>query len=235
VTKPLIALAADVRQDKRGVVRHQLKASYVDAVVAAGGVPVVLPASPVVDDDALDRFDGFILTGGADADVRTFGVADLHPSVALVRPERHAATLRLLDFLSRRRAAPALGICLGMQYMALHAGGALHQHLGDDDVLGPERASLHRDDRVHRVRGDFGPAGFGVFDGPVTSEHHQGVAKPGSLEVCGRADDGVIEALRDPARPFYVGVQWHPERTTDARLGVGVLRALVEACARRRS
>jgi putative glutamine amidotransferase len=230
MTRPLVALTADVKADADGVLRHQLKARYVDAVARAGGLPVVLPALPAVDDADLDRFDAFVLTGGADADVRAFGVAVVHPETSPVRPERHAAEVRVLEFLARRRAKPALGVCLGMQYMALHAGGALHQHLGDADVLGPAQSLLHRDDRVHRVHGDFGLPSLGAFDGPVTSEHHQGVAHPGGLAVCGRADDGTIEAVRDSSRPFFVGVQWHPERTADPALGIGLFRALIAAC-----
>jgi putative glutamine amidotransferase len=63
----------------------------------------------------------------------------------------------------------------------------------------------------------------------VTSSHHQALADGGTLEVIGRSDDGVVEAVRDPARAFYVGVQWHPERTTDHGMGVGIVRMLVDA------
>ena len=69
-------------------------------------------------------------------------------------------------------------------------------------------------------------------NGPVASWHHQALADAGPYEVIGRSDDGVLEAIRDPARPFYVGVQWHPERTDDSVLGDGVIRRLVDAARR---
>jgi putative glutamine amidotransferase len=114
-----------------------------------------------------------------------------------------------------------LGICLGMQMMGVHRGCPLIQHLAD--VL-PD-ADRHREDRVHPVETKLG-------SGPVRSWHHQALAAADGFEILGHSDDGVIEAIRDPARKFYVGVQWHPERTDDATLGVGVVARLVEASRR---
>ena len=63
------------------------------------------------------------------------------------------------------------------------------------------------------------------------SHHRQAVTDPGGLSIVARAADGVIEAVRDAGRPFYLGVQWHPERTRDERLGAGLFRELVGAAA----
>ena len=62
--------------------------------------------------------------------------------------------------------------------------------------------------------------------------HHQALGNAAHLEVIGVSDDGVIEAIRDPSKPFYVGVQWHPERTDDITMGLGVIRRLVDAARR---
>jgi putative glutamine amidotransferase len=69
-------------------------------------------------------------------------------------------------------------------------------------------------------------------DGLVASSHHQALGSAAHLEVIGVSDDGVIEAIRDPSKPFYVGVQWHPERTDDTTMGLGVIRRLVDAARR---
>ena len=69
-------------------------------------------------------------------------------------------------------------------------------------------------------------------DGLVASAHHQALGNAAHLEVIGVSDDGVIEAIRDPSKPFYVGVQWHPERTDDTTMGLGVIRRLVDAARR---
>jgi putative glutamine amidotransferase len=106
-----------------------------------------------------------------------------------------------------------------MQLMAVHAGGRLFQHL--PDAVGhhrhrpaPGRYGCHEarfaaGSLVARLLGEAAT---------VNSYHHQGIADPGSLTVTGWADDDSVEALEDPTRRFALGVQWHPEVTTDNRL-----------------
>ena len=214
---PLIGISADLAHDERGRPRHQVRSTYIDAVVAAGGTPVVLPAHAATRAHALDRLDAVVIIGGDDVDTRPFGIP-LHPEARVMEPARQAAEFALLDALASRPEVPVLGVCLGMQLMGVHRGARLIQHLGD--IL-PD-ADRHRDDRVHPVTSALG-------SGPVASWHHQAIADAPGFEVIGHSDDGVIEAIRDRARPFFVGVQWHPERTADPDLGVGVFRALVDA------
>jgi gamma-glutamyl-gamma-aminobutyrate hydrolase PuuD len=217
VQRPFIGIGADLARDEQARPRHQVRATYVDAVVRAGGIPVILPASADARCAALDRLDGVVIVGGDDIDLRPFGVP-LHPMARVMDPERQSAELAMLAALDARPAMPVLGICLGMQLMGVHRGATLIQHL-DDRI--PD-AARHRDDRVHAVETAIGR-------GPVASWHHQALADaPGFAEI-GRADDGVLEAIRDDGRPFYLGVQWHPERTADPTLGDGVFRLLVQA------
>jgi len=218
--QPRIGITADVERDARGRARHQVAGAYVDAVVAAGGLPVILPADESVRERLLAAVDGVLLTGGDDIDVRGFGI-ELHPEAKVMDPLRQSADFGLLHALDRDPRKPVLGICLGMQLMGLHRGARLIQHLGDSLA----DADRHRGDREH-------PVDTAVGRGPVASSHHQALADGGALEVIGRADDGVIEAVRDPSRPFYLGVQWHPERTADDSMGVGIVRMLVDAARR---
>lgn len=219
--QPLIGITADIATDDQGRVRHQVRATYVDAVVRAGGIPVILPACESTRAALLDRLDGVVVIGGDDIDVRPFGIA-LHPEARVMHPQRQAAEFALLRALDARPAMPVLGICLGMQLMGVHRGCTLIQHLGD----GLPDADRHRNDSRHPVTSELG-------NGPVASWHHQALADAGPFTVIGRSDDGVLEAIRDPSRPFYVGVQWHPERTDDPVLGDGVIRRVVEAASRK--
>jgi putative glutamine amidotransferase len=213
--RPVIGLTADL------VGEHaRLRGTYLRAVEAAGGVPVMLPPIASGREEMLARLDGLILTGGDDIDTRTLGVP-LHPKAECMAPGRQEAEFATLRTLDAMPGLPVLGICLGMQMMGVHRGCPLIQHLAD--VL-PD-ADRHREDRVHLVETKLG-------SGPVRSWHHQALAAAGGFEILGHSDDGVIEAIRDPSRPFYVGVQWHPERTDDPTLGVGVVARLVEAARR---
>ncbi len=208
--KPLIAITADLEGTS-----YLLKTNYVDMVVKAGGLPAVLPPLRELSAEQVERYDGFILTGGDDIDTTVWGEG-LHPKACIMDPRRQSGEWALLDALAARPSVPVLGICLGMQVMCAHAGGKLHQHLGDVFANG----EAHIGNKVHRVSGELG-------DGLVTSQHHQGVADPGRLRIVASAPDGIVEALRAPDRRFYLGVQWHPERTEDPTLSLALFQSLI--------
>jgi len=194
-------------------------------VAAAGGVAVLLPAVVGLAEEHARLCDAFVLTGGGDPRTEEFGAAT-HPRAEPVHPERQAYEVALLRVLAReRRGAPVLGVCLGMQMMALQAGGRLDQHLPETLATADRHAGgLHA---VVPVAGTDGPVR--LARGEVASRHRQAVADPGALRTIAVSEDGVIEAVADPTRAFYVGVQWHPERTADPVLGRGVFEALVRA------
>ena len=140
-----------------------------------------------------------------------------HDQASPVSRLRQDFELAMIRALESEPDQPVLGICLGMQLMGLHAGGRLDQHL--PDTL--STAADHADGTPHPIDG---PLGTGI----VWSRHRQAITDPGSLEVVARAEDGVIEAIADPHRPMYLGVQWHPERTDDPVLGADLFRRLVD-------
>jgi putative glutamine amidotransferase len=212
--------------------RAECGLAYARCVEKAGGVPIFLPPIVALVETHLGLVRGVILTGGNDPRTEPFGEAT-HPAATLVHDERQAYETALLKALEARRAMPVLGICLGMQMMALAAGGRLDQHL-------PERlgagAARHRaeggvwhpvvlDAPSGHMLGLGGPAGQ-----DVVSHHHQAVADAGRLTVLARDEDGTIEAVADPSRAYAVGVQWHPERTGIGALGQGVFDAFVGRC-----
>ena len=215
--KPVIGLTANLVRDDQGLLRHEVKGTYIDAVLRVGGIPLILPAIASMREAMLDRVDGVIITGGEDIDPRPFG-ADLHPKTQIMQPERQSAEIALLDALRAQPEKPVLGICLGMQLMGVHAGCPLIQHLHDVK----QDADRHRLDNEHRVEGKIGC-------GTVTSWHHQALKDSGPFEPIGWSDDGVIEAIRDASKSFYFGVQWHPERTKDLVMGDGIIARLIEA------
>ena len=224
-TAPIVGVAAAIVDG-----RATVPLTYIDAIELAGGHPVIL-APPAEEprhavDLALATCDAFLFIGGEDPVMEGYGVAT-HPAAVRESPRRQRfeeALLRALDV--QRPEAPTLGVCLGAQMMALIAQGTLNQHLPDDT---PTHAD-HVEDRIHNVIPcvDDSP----IKPGRVKSKHHQAIRDPGRLRVIARAHDGVIEAVDDPDRRFYLGVQWHPERTEQAELGIDLIRALVDAARR---
>jgi putative glutamine amidotransferase len=231
-SRPLIGITCDTNSREEARLRWQLRADYTAAIVAAGGTPVMLPGEVECIGDYLSRCDGIILSGGDDVDTRPFG-EPVHPKANLMRPERQRFELALLSALDTA-ATPVLGICLGMQMMAIHAGGKLHQHLPEAPGFDEQRASLHQQ-KDHGLK-LISPHPALPAAALVHSSHHQAVASPGSLKVVALSDadsGGVIEAVaREGDRRFYLGVQWHPERTADPTLGVNLIGRLVEAARR---
>src|SRR5215471_1757019 len=128
---PLIGISAYCERARWGVWEAQamvLPRRYADRVSAAGGIPVLLPPVPGIE-DALGRLDGLLLSGGGDIDPARYR-AEPAPQVTSVREERDTAEFALLA-AAMSRSLPVLGICRGMQVINVARGGSLHQHLPD--------------------------------------------------------------------------------------------------------
>jgi putative glutamine amidotransferase len=206
---------------------HDLEATliphgYVQAVTSAGGRAVLLPPDDA-DADVLRVLDGLILAGGADVAPELYGASP--GRFTDIRPGRDSAEM-LLARAALDADLPILGVCRGMQLLAVAAGGGLHQHL--PDVVGHEKhrpaPGVYGNQQARFADGSRIVAFMGA-DAEINCYHHQGVADPGTLTVTGRTEDGLPEAVEDPARRFVLGVQWHPEASRDRRL----FAALVEA------
>ncbi|MEV6931126.1 gamma-glutamyl-gamma-aminobutyrate hydrolase family protein [Dactylosporangium sp. NPDC051485] len=229
--RPLVGITAYAEPARWGVWDTRavlIPEAYVRMVRAAGARPVVLPpddlGGPADAAGLIARLDGLVLAGGADIEPSRYGAA-AHPATK-TRPDRDAGELAVLA-AALEADLPILGVCRGMELLAVAYGGALIQHL--PDRLGSER---HQPAPgvygAHPARFAPGSRAEAVF-GPVAevnSYHHQAVEKAGTLEVTGWADDEVVEAVEDPARRFVLGVQWHPEEAGDVRPFAALVAAI---------
>lgn len=209
----LIGIAPDI--DAHG--RISVESDYLDAVVRAGAEALVLERA---DDPRLDRVGGLLLCGGAfDIPPAWYGQTPR----ARIDPPREARNRLERELLvgAESRGLAVLGICGGAQLMAVHRGGALVQDLRTErpEALDHERGS-ERTRAVHAV--ELAPhsrlaALLGAREIAVNSSHHQSIDRAGrNVSVSGRAPDGIVEAVEDATAPFWIGVQWHPERLDDA-------------------
>lgn len=246
ISRPLIGITMDLAEVSGGRFRAECSAAYSDAVAAAGGLPVLLSPDTQLALSYARLCDGFVFTGGDDPKMEQFGEAT-HPAAKPIHPRRQAFETALLQALERDfPAKPVLGVCLGMQMMALLAGGQLDQHLPETYDLASrhQRQGPAGDRASHPILIDRHAAsaagmswlGDSANPGPVDSHHHQAVSDSGALVVVGRSDDGLIEAIaapggRRPSRPFFLGVQWHPERTRTEAFGAELFRRIVLAAA----
>ena len=235
--RPIIGITCYVEQAVRGVwasMAHALLPyEYVTKIERAGGIAVLIP--PRVDADAemaravLSRLDGLMLAGGVDVEPQRYG-AQQHPSVQEARPDRDALELALAE-VTCEWDTPVLGVCRGMQVMAVAAGGTLEQHL--PDLVGHDEHSpapgVYGTHGVRTVEGTTVSALLGP-EVVIPSYHHQSVSAHPDYVPAAWAPDGTLEAMERPASRFQLAVQWHPEAGQDQRL----FEAFVKACARAR-
>lgn len=209
--------------------RVTLEEPYTEAVRLAGGLPLVVPPAALDIDQLLALADAVVLTGGH---------FDIHPShygeevaARLDRVEAQRTALELeLARACLARQVPVLGVCGGMQALAVAAGGRLVQHLvapweGGTGLEHEQPTSPAEPWHPVRWEGRHGWAPGSVLS--VNSTHHQAVSDPGrGLRACGWAPDGVVEGI-EGEEGFVLGVQWHPERLGD----LAPYRALLAATA----
>jgi putative glutamine amidotransferase len=235
MAKPLIGICPNIRPTRRRGDAYFLLASYVDLVSRNGAMPAILPLASTLEEarETVGRFDGLVLTGGSDLEPSRYGQTARHP--ALIGHEARNASDLFYARAAQERGTPTLGICLGIQVMNVEFGGSLLQHIPEDlpgaleheeeneDSDAPEHAvAIEPDTRLARILGEGG--------GLVNSFHHQSIdhIAPG-FRVAARSPDGVVEAIERIDHPFYIGIQWHPERMPDAPLTRRLMGAFLDA------
>jgi len=230
--RPLVGISQcldDRGRWRRGRDYLYIDAAYASAVSAAGGIPLHLPVSAGVGvaGELVARIDALIVPGGD----------DFAPGLGYSGVEFDAAPTSQIEFddalvaAALERDLPLLGICYGMQLLALHRGGSLHYHLPADL---PE-ASEHRLPEPHGRHplsvesGSLLAEALGPVERSVNSLHHQAVSEPGAgMRVGARSPDGVIEAIEAHEHHFALGVQWHPEKL-EGEQRLALFRALLTA------
>jgi putative glutamine amidotransferase len=237
--RPRIGITSWLRDDSDGLERWAaVRDTYAGAIRTAGGLPVVLPVAdgdPGVIAEYLGAVEGLLLPGGGDVAPAYYGEA---------RDERCEEPDRERDFfeIHLARAAlegrtPILGICRGLQVLNVVGGGTLYQDVACRPGTSPQHAASREDRRkpihpVHILPGTRLHAIMGVSESLVTSTHHQFVKDlaPGFRITAESPEDGAVEGIENPAHPFLVAVQWHPERMyQDHPEHLALFRALVAA------
>lgn len=220
--QPLIGVTAGEIINKQypwAPVTYGQSRTYIDAVIHAGGIPVILPLSE--DEQVLrklyKRCDGLLFSGGNDIDPAVYH-QKRRTETADVSRRRDDQEIALIKW-ALADDKPVLAICRGMQLLNVARGGTLYQHIPDDlpaagnHTISTERKtvtdlthtlSVEPDSRLEKL---VGPSGL-----KTNAHHHQAVRELGSgLVVTARAEDDVVEGLEIPGMRFVVAVQSHPE------------------------
>lgn len=213
-----------------------LREPYVRAVLAAGGTPVMFPFLETAEQvaAALDGIDGFVLTGGDDLRAERLRTP-LSPASTPVAPDRDRSDFMLIEALIARRI-PALAICLGCQELNIHLGGTIYQDLPSEL---PASAVIHRGPVgtpeqyvAHELKVEPDTLLSALWGratkAQANSSHHQAIRDLGrGLKKAAGSPDGLTEAVELAGHPFFLGVQWHPERLDRDPLHRALFSALV--------
>ncbi len=235
--RPVVGLTPDLgetvpRPARPALPQYELKQAYVDAVLGAGGLPVILPYDEEdgAAAEAVALCDAVVVTGGAfDVPPEAYG-AQAHRRLGPLKQGRTRFEQAVLRAALEARK-PVLGVCGGMQLLAVELGGTLWQDIREE-VPGAsdheQKIDLRQPGHSARIVAGTRLAGIvGADIVQVNSTHHQAVRDAGPAVVSAVAPDGVIEAIELPDR-FALGVQWHPELMAGPEHRA-LYRALVEA------
>lgn len=231
---PIIGINSGVRDvegpDKPFFV---VRPTYIDAVAAGGGLPIIIPAveDPAIIARHVDLCDGFVFTGGPDLDPALYG-QDVHEKVKdqIVHPRRQAYDLALIKAVIAARK-PFLAICLGCQEVNVVLGGTLIQ-----DIPSAIQTEIDHSKTYSRQDVDVKP---GSLIASLTGEgrilantsHHQAVDRigQGAIITSHCPVDGIIESFELENYPFGLAVQWHPEMMFDEAPHLALFRGLIDA------
>lgn len=235
--RPIIGLTHSIQQDEK---KLYMPLSYSIAVREAGGTPVLLPITmdEVVIESYADLVDGVLFSGGDDVNPLSYGEDQLWACGDLC-PLRDAFEIKLARTVLRKYPdKPILGICRGEQVLNVALGGTLYQDI-KSQLPGCISHQQHQfaPYASHKVRLEAGSklhAIFGSEEIMVNSHHHQAVKDAAEgLRITARAADGMIEGFEKAEHPYFVGVQWHPERLVEREENAAhrnLFKTFVDAC-----
>ncbi len=192
----------------------KLADGYYRSIQKAGGVPVIIP--PLSDTDSiintLEHIDGLLLSGGADYNP-LYANEEPIPALHGINSERDLPEL-LITRLAYNRQIPILGICRGIQTLAMALDGKVLQDIGQSGIKHSQDAD--RSEPTHSVTVEQDSTLFNIYKQEdklyVNSFHHQAVGDAGPLfRITATAPDGTIEAIESNEYKSILGVQWHPE------------------------
>lgn len=219
MTRPVIGITPSIGEfEKRGEI-FRMEVSYVEAVEAAGGIPILLPPSGASGEELLALVDGVVFSGGGDIRPDRYGDREVHPKTYGISDLRDDFEFRLLE-AAFAADIPTLAICRGIQVLNVALGGSLYQDVSQQPTppvahsqpweVGSWENPLHE---VSLAPGSLAAEVLGGTTVGTNSAHHQTLKEvaPG-LRVVGQAADGTIEVVEGEGRRFLLGVQWHPEK-----------------------
>ena len=233
--KPIIAVTALFDDEKNSI---WMLPAYLNVILETGGIPIILPLIDNKEDikSLVNRFDGFLLTGGQDINPKIYNERKLSHCGTISEDRDTMEELLLQEILDLDK--PILAICRGFQLLNSYLGGKLYQDINIEKNNG--NGSIHRQEKpynkpVHKVKIKEDSLLFKVINKKeidVNSIHHQAIKELSSkVEVAGITEDGIVESIYLKEKKFVLGVQWHPELLyRDFEEQFTIFKAFIDSC-----
>jgi putative glutamine amidotransferase len=239
--KPIIAISTGTynTEGEYDGAKTAINMLYSNSIAMAGGIPLIIPNHPdyIRAEEILSRCDGLLLSGGGDVDPGIWDEA-IVPECGKPDPVRDKMEIQLAR-VALQMNLPTLGICRGVQLMAVATGGSLYQDIPSMYPNSNHHQTVNGQKALHEIYMSDGLLRNIIceYDDSskncsiiVNSYHHQAVKLIGNVYiVSARTNDGIIEAIESPSHRFSIGVQWHPERMIESPEQCRLFTAFVTA------
>lgn len=230
--KPIIGINCDYEEAGKQPYSFTYR-NYSEAVIAACGIPLLLPV--IKDKNDVERFlkriDGLLLTGGNDVPPQRYG-EERHQKTVCVHPDKDISD-NILVGAALQMKKPILAICYGVQLVNVVLGGSLIQDIPSEGISFLVHKDLQNEQYTHPVTVGKNSLLHKIIEAgcfETNSAHHQAIHELGKgLAATAHTSDGIIEAVELGEYPFLLGVQWHPERMMHDPYHRALFSALVEA------
>ncbi|MDI2586843.1 gamma-glutamyl-gamma-aminobutyrate hydrolase family protein [Psychrobacillus sp. NEAU-3TGS] len=236
--KPIIGITAEVKEDGN----YFMPPVYGQAIIQAGGIPVLIPLIPEEDIEELAKqIDGLFVTGGEDIDPSYYNV-EPHIHLGRITPMLDQMEFKLVQKMLELDK-PYIGVCRGLHMLNVASGGTLYQsiHSQREEPVMQHAQKAIRTHRSHPVKVEKESQLYELLQQDelkVNSFHHQAVNVVGeNLNVVARATDGIIECVESTKHHFVFGFQWHPEEfaVDGDEASKRVFHAYIQAALKRRN
>lgn len=236
--KPLIGITSNIETKpilNSDRVFNDLNTSYINAVLSAGGVPLIIPNGLKEDDliSLVNGLDGFIFSGGVDVDPSYYGKKD-DGTLGEVTPQRDETEISLIKYLLNNSDKPIMGICRGMQLINVAMGGTLIMDLPTAGKNNHSLTNHQRSEFTHEiiVKDNNRLKQILKDENRVNSFHHQAVDKLGNnlIITAYSKEDNVVEAIESTDDRYLLCVQWHPEELVFNPSHKALFEELIKQC-----
>ena len=230
--KPIIGISIDtgVNKSYSKFPWYALRINYINSIISANGVPLMLPSKPELANHYFNLIDGILLTGGDfDIDPKLYGEKKAKSVNHLDKPRTNFEIK--MTKLALKKNKPVLGICGGQQLLNVALNGSLIQHIEKTPIK--HEQIQPRNKPSHKVQINLKSKLYKIVkkkEFRVNSAHHQAIKKIGkNLTVNAIAEDGIIEGIESNNHKFFLGIQWHPEFFI-SNYDKKIFKAFIKAC-----